>query len=183
MRKIILLAVSLFVLTSCASVLKKDLMREGIRDFSFRDLMSNPDAYKGKLFVLGGVIAQTTLADRDSVIEALYVPVDRAGYLKDISEPTMRFLAVFPREQGILDPLIYRRNRQITLAGTFMGLEQRKLEQMSYTYPVFRIVQSYLWQPAVAVRYPYAWAPYPWGPYWGPGPMYGGMRGYPYYWW
>jgi outer membrane lipoprotein len=183
MRKIILLAVSLVILTSCASVLKKDLMREGIRDFSFQELVSNPDAYKGKLFVLGGIIAQTTLTDRDSVIEALYVPVDSAGYLKNIHAPTMRFQALFTREHGILDPLIYRANRQITLAGTFTGVEQRKLEQMSYTYPVFKIVQIYLWQPAVVVQYPYAWAPYPWGPYWGPGPFYSGVRGYPYYWW
>ncbi len=180
MKTLLLVAVGFLFLTSCASVLTRDAMETGIRDFSFADLMRNPDLYQGKLFVLGGIIVDTTVTQQGSRIEALYVPVDSRGYLKDSSGLTIRFRALFPKDRGILDPMIYRKNRQITVAATFAGMEPGKIDQMDYMFPAFRIQEIYLWEERQPVAYaPYPYAPYP---YWGsPWPYRSWGYYYPYW--
>jgi outer membrane lipoprotein len=174
MKKIILLAITLFFLSSCASVLRKDLMETGIRNFSFTEVVKNPEFYQGKLFILGGIVVNTKLTESGSLIEALYMPVDWQGSLQDTKEQTRRFLALYPKEQGILDPLLYDKNREITLAAILTGVEEGKVDEMGYTFPVFEAVQVYLWEkrpdllytPYPSVLYPYRglrsryWYPY-----------------------
>ena len=156
-------ALLLLVISSCAPVLRKDLIQAGTRDFPFADLTRNPELYRGKLFILGGTIGNTTVTERGSLIEALYVPVDSSGYLRDL-RPDGRFLALYPKEQGILDPVVFGIGRRVTLAATFTGTRPGKIGQMGYVFPSFRIEQVYLWP---QLRYtPYY--DYYRGPYGGP---------------
>jgi outer membrane lipoprotein len=178
---LIVLLVS-FLLLSCAPVLRKDIMDVAIKDIPLSEVKKSPDAYKGKLFVFGGIIVTTKAAPEGSLIESLYVPVDSSGYLKDIGTPYVRFLALFPKESGLLDPMIFKRNREITLAGEFEGLREGKIDEMAYDYPFFRIKEIYLWQEKEYYYYPYYYEPYPywWGyPYWWDGPW---RRHGPYWW-
>jgi outer membrane lipoprotein len=162
---------------SCAPVLKEQLMKEGSRDVSLNVLRENPDMYKGKLYILGGIIASSKVTDEGTVIEALYVPVDSRGYLREGGRNEGRYLAIFPKSAGILDPMIYKRGRAITIAGNFMGDRTGKLDEAEYIYPVFDIVQIYLWRdveyyPYYYPYYPYYYYPYPywWGGPWPYGP-------------
>jgi outer membrane lipoprotein len=176
--RISLLFAVLILGVSCAPVLRTDLMTAGTRNFSFRDILVNPQLYENRLFILGGIVVNTTLTDQGSLVESLYVPVDSLGYLKPVYGPVQRSIALFPRELGVLDPMIYRKDRQITFAGTFMGIREGKIDTMSYTYPEFRIEQIYLWEEQPRVYYaPYRWDPY-WG-HWGRPRPYGG---YPPWW-
>jgi outer membrane lipoprotein len=170
MKKIVLLAFAAVLVASCAPVIRSDLMDRGIRDFSFNDLLAKPEMYRGQLFILGGIIVSTTVAEEGSLIEALYLPVDSSGYLKDNKGRTFRFLALYPKEKGILDPVIYRRGRQVTVAGIFKGLRPGKIDQMEYAFPEFAIDDCYLWEELPQVQYvPRYYAPYPgWDPFWGP---------------
>lgn len=188
MKKFFLIILVVFTVFSCAPVLKQEIMETGIRDFSLPDMRNNPDLYKGRLFILGGSIANTKITEKGSQIEALYIPVDSRGYLQDVEPSNGRFLAIFPKEGGTLDPLIYRKGREITLAGEFIETRSGKIDEMEYTYPVFTIIQIYLWKerrdyhPGYYYPYPYPYPyPYwydpwwrPWGPWW---------RHYPPYWW
>jgi len=188
MRKLIFIIFGVLMLSSCAPVLRQDIMDKAVREFSLSDLRTNPDPYKGKLFVLGGSIANTKITAAGSQIEALYVPVDSKGYLEDV-EPSStdgRFLAILPKGKGTLDPLIYRKGRDITVAGDFLGTQSGKIDEAEYIYPVFEIVQIYLWKEReyYPYYYPYPyyysypyWGYYPWRP-WGPWWGY-----YPPYWW
>ncbi|MEW6570326.1 MAG: Slp family lipoprotein [Nitrospirota bacterium] len=172
---ILILLLSVFVL-SCAPVIRKDVMKAAIRDFSFTDLRQNPELYRGKLFVLGGIIVSTKGTEKGSLIEALYVPVDSRGHLKGVGTSHNRFLALYPKESGILDPIIFRRDREITLACEFAGTREGKIDEMDYTYPFFLIRELYLWEeekeyyvaPYYYEPYPYWWHyPYWWDrPYW-----------------
>jgi outer membrane lipoprotein len=187
MRKLFFIIFSMLILSSCAPVLRQDIMETGIKEFSLSDMRSNPDIYQGKLFILGGSIVNTKLTQEGSQVEALYIPVDSRGYLKDV-EPLSsdgRFLAILHKEQGTLDPLIYRKGRDITLAGEFSETRSGKIDEMEYIYPVFNIKEIYLWKereyypgyyyPGYYYPYPYAY-PYgwydpwwrPWGPWWRP---------------
>ncbi len=66
--------------------------------------------------------------------------------------------------------MIFRLNRQITLAGEFEGIREGKIEEMPYGYPYFVIKEIYLWREEY-YSYPYYYEPYPY--WWG---------GYPYWW-
>ena len=168
------------MLSGCTPVLNRELMREGAHNVPLSQIKDHPDANQGKLFIFGGVIVDTRGTDKGSQIEALYVPVSKSGYLKGLEQYEGRFLALYPRTSGMLDPIIYKKGREITLAGTFTGNRQGKIDEMEYRYPVFEIKQIYLWEerrdysmmPAYPYYYNYPY-PYPFGwydPWWQPFP-------------
>jgi len=187
---IIALILSLTVF-SCAPVLRKDIMDAALRDVPLSDLKQNPEKYKGRLFVLGGIIVNTKVTGEGSLIEALYVPVDSRGYLKEIGISYGRFYALLAKESGLLDPMIFRREREITFAGEFLGIRQGKIDEMDYGYPFFQIKELYLWEERIICYvpspyydpylfwwdYPYWWRGHPYG--W----RYHGLGPPPPYWW
>lgn len=176
MKKGLFIFFASIVLFSCAPVLNRELMREGTRDVSFNRLREAPDAFKGKLFILGGLIVDTRFTGKGSQIEALAVPVDSHGYLQETRHSEGRFLAFYPRAKGLLDPVVYKKGREVTLAGEFVEARKGKIDEMEYVYPVFEIREIYLWEEE-REYYPYYYGgPYPYYPYdpWG--------RPYPYYW-
>ena len=173
------------ITASCAPpVIRSDLLQQATPDFSLSDMVIHPNEYRGKLFVLGGIIASTRLIEKGSLIEALSVPVDSNGYLLDLNAVRGRFLALYPKDRGLLDPLIYTRGRKVTIAGEFLDVSPGKIDDLGYAFPFFEIKEIYLWQEIREVRvvpYPYPWYPYPYSPYspwpyrpWGPyyGPWY-----------
>jgi len=164
-----------FFLVACSPVLNRELMHQGAREFSLTHLQETPEVFEGKLFILGGLIYETKLLEQGSQIEAIFVPVDSYGYLKAETHREGRFLATYPKSKGILDPLIYKRGREITLAGEFIGLRKGKIDEMEYVYPVFDIKEIYLWREErdyYGYYYPYYYpyyGPYPYwyDPWWG----------------
>ncbi len=173
-------------LFSCAPVLRHDTMNKAIREFSFSDINKEPEHFKGKLFVLGGIIVDTKAMPDGSLIEAIYVPVNSRGYLKEVRKSYNRFYAIFPKESGFLDPLIFHRNREITLAGEFVEFKKGKIDEMEYSYPLFTIKELYLWPETRGYYfYPVYYEPFPFRwyyPFWWDRPYW--WRGYPgpYYW-
>jgi outer membrane lipoprotein len=187
-RNVILVVALSAAVVSCAPVLNRQLMDEGTREFDPSRLIESPDAFKGRLFIFGGVIVDTRLTEQGSQIELLFVPVNSYGYLAESANYRGRVIAIYPRSKGFLDPMIYKRGREITVAGNFLEVRRGKIDEMGYAYPVFEIRQIYLWEqyrnypyyywPPSYYPYPYYYgAPYlydPWGrpyfnPYW-PGP-------------
>ncbi len=152
-------------------------MRKATFDIQLSELRQNPEIYKGRLFVLGGIIVKTTLTAEGSLIEALYVPVDSMGYLKGLDTSQGRFLAIY-RGKDILDPVIFREKREITLAGSFIGTRTGRIDELDFTYPFFEIEELYLWEEA---REEYLAPPYPsWYYPWYYPPYY--PRYHPYWW-
>lgn len=147
---ILLLGTSLF---ACAPVISKELMDAGIRDVTLFELRQNPDLYRGKLFVLGGVIMSTRATPEGSVIEALYTRVDSQGYLT--GDAGGKYLALLPKEKGSLDPLIYHEGKRVTVAAEFIRMREDKPGEPGHTFPFFEVKQIYLWEEEVNdQRYP-----------------------------
>lgn len=170
----LLLSALFLLLSACAPVLDRSLLREGDRAVSFTELRKNPDLNKGRLFIFGGVIVQAKFTESGSQLEAMHVPVDRYGYFQDRGRSEGRFLAV--SSDSALDPLVYRRGRRVTLAAEFIGTRKAVIDEMQYLYPVFRIRQIYLWPkergyyPQTVYYYDPWFYPYPyyyWDPWWG----------------
>ena len=177
MKRIIVIGVTSLLLASCAPVLDRQLMREGQRNVSFDELRSNPDAYKGRLYILGGLIAEARFTEQGSQLEVLAVPVDSYGYLKEYERSSGRFLAVYPKGKVLLDPIVYKNGREVTIAGEFRELRKGRIDEMEYVYPVFEIRQIHLFEEKQYYynRYPYPYYPYYpypywYNPYWGPWP-------------
>lgn len=185
MKRTVLVIVGLLMLSACSPVLNRELMKEGARDFSFAYLRETPEVFKGKLFILGGLISETKLTEKGAQIEALYVPVTSYGYLRSGARQEGRFQALYPKSRGILDPLVYKKGREVTLAGEFIEARKGKIDEMEYLFPVFEIREIYLWEERKdyywPAYYPYYYYPYysypflydPWGrpypsPYWPP---------------
>jgi outer membrane lipoprotein len=168
------------LLFSCAPVLNRDVIREGDREVSFTRLRQDPAAYKGRLYIFGGVIVGTKLTQEGSRLEALQVPVDRYGHFRDRGMSEGRFLAVMPADERMLDPEVFSKGRRVTLAAEFMDVRKDRIDEMEYAYPVFRIRQIHLW-PRQRHYYPaYYYDPwfYPY-PYFYGGPWW--SYPYPYY--
>lgn len=178
MKKVLPVLFLALFLSSCAPVLRKDLMQAGSTAVPFAQLQETPLLYKGKLYILGGKIIRTRNTAQGSLIEAIYVPVDSNGYLKEYQRASqMRFLALLPRNKGFLDPEIYRKSREVTLAAEFTEIRMGKIDEVEYPYPLFTIVELYLWEEQ-QYRLP------PYSPWYGPYPYYYSPYSYPYpRWW
>ena len=141
------------LLASCATpVLRSDLLQRGLRDVPMARIVQSPSPYVGKLFILGGSIVSTTLSDRGSLLEVIDMPVDANGYFIEATPTAGRFLAFYARELGVLDPVVYRAGRKVTLAGEFVELRPGRIGEMEYAFPYFDIRQLYLWEEGQTAR-------------------------------
>lgn len=161
MKRCSLIPLLCFLMLSCAPALNQELLRAGLYQIPPAGTEEDLENFTGKLFILGGIIINTTVTAQGSLIEAIYVPVDTRGYLKHLNAPGRRFLALYPKEDGILEPIIFSKEREITLAGIYIGTRTGAIEGMEYTYPLFEIKELYLWQE----RRDYYRDPYPY-PFW-----------------
>ncbi|HMK60058.1 MAG TPA: Slp family lipoprotein [Dissulfurispiraceae bacterium] len=166
-KYLFVLLVAVCLVTACAPVFREEIMKNATLNPSIAELNSSPLMFEGKLYILGGNIVNTRLTKEGSLIEAVYAPVDSRGYLKNYLR-SVRFLALYPKDKGILDPLIFRKNRDVTIAGLYKGTRIEKLDQLDYAYAYFEIVDFRLWEEP-QYYYP-AYYPYP---YWWYDPWYG----------
>ncbi len=166
-------AVWLLILAGCAPVLSRTYMQEGSRDVSFAELRDYPGRFKGRLFIMGGIIVRTKFTQEGSQIETVHVPVDAQGYFLERGRSEGRFLALLPGDRRTLDPAVFHRGRRITLAGSFVATRKGRIDEMEYEYPLFEIRQIYLWPReryvAPPLYYDPWFYPYPyyyWEPWW-----------------
>lgn len=152
------------LISSCTPVLSRDFINNGIFNEGLSEIKQEPDSYRGRLFIFGGIIVKTETTKDGSVIEAIFVPVNSLGYLKSYKTTGGRFLAVY-KSREILDPLIFSEKREISLAGEFIGIRSGKIGEMEYSYPLFEIKDIYLWEAIKEKDYYYYYMPPPY-PYW-----------------
>jgi len=135
----------------------------------------------------GGVLVDTRNESDRTCFEVLSRDLDR--YMRpmvDDDQTAGRFIAC---TGGFHDPEIYAKGREVTITGVVQSLEERRIEEFDYRYPVIEITDSVLWEKRKTVMmyhqyYDPFYYPYYWGsPYWGhypyyryPGPYY--YRGY-----
>jgi outer membrane lipoprotein len=158
------------MLLSCAHVISKEYTEVAEKNIPFNELLKNTDAYLNKIFIFGGIIAETKITGKGSEIEAVQTPLDRFGSITDRDLSEGRFIILTTK---YLDPLIYRYGRDITFAGIVTGTRKQLLGGVEYVYPVFEAKEIYLWREDIYCLYPYE---YPWYD-----PFYASPLYYPYY--
>ncbi len=131
----------------CARPFPSRITDQVDRRITYADLSKDPEGYKGKWVMFGGVIAGSrTEKDGRTYLEVVQKPVDREGrpyYRTD--ESGGRFMAV---SNEFMDPAIYRRGRMITVVGEVVGQSIKPLDQLTYRYPVLAVQALHLWEPS-----------------------------------
>jgi outer membrane lipoprotein len=160
----LLLLFSFFI--SCSPI-SKNLRDLADRSLTFEEVLKNPEAYKGKIVIWGGEIIETlNQKDNTTLIEVLQKPLNWLKEPKETNDSGGRFLALVEK---FLDPHIYRKGREITVAGKITGVKKRPLGELEYSYPILLSEEIYLWR-IYWYHYPppyndYYFPEYPWGDY------------------
>jgi outer membrane lipoprotein len=171
--QLMILAVPLLFFAGCAApVISSQIRSEATPNLSFPIAHQNVETYKGATVIWGGVIIETENQPQGSEIVVLETPLHSDERPMGATHTQGRFIA---RTSKFLDPVVYRKGRRITVAGTITGEETRPLGKTEYTYPIIQIKQVHLWRRELVVYPP---SSYYWGWGWGwPGPWY-----WPYGW-
>ena len=132
------------VMTGCAPVISQEALKEVDQSVRFEQVLENPDAYEGKIVLLGGEIIKTENLPDKTVIIVLQRSLGYNQKPDSEGESKGRFIVSTP---GFLDPAIYRPRREITVAGSVMGKEVRPLGELEYAYPIIEKKELYVWPP------------------------------------
>ena len=165
MKKIIYLLMFLLLISAgCAPLISKELRRELSPDITFKNVIKDPDAHKGKTILISGIILGSKNTKEGTLIEILQKPADIGGRPKDVDDSDGRFLALY---DGYLDTAIYSRGRDAAVAGEITGKRVLPLGEIDYIYPLISIKEIYLFKVRKEERfrycpYPYWWRHVPW---------------------
>lgn len=155
---VITMAVGCF--SGCAHVISKDILQEVNTEITFAELRKTPQAYLGKVVLLGGVIVKTVNKKDGTLLEVYQTEIDRRGRPIQLDISGGRFLAHY---KGLLESEIYRKGREVTIAGMVQGEQIMRLGEVDYHYPYLIGKDIYLWKEEQPPKY----EPYPWG-FWDP---------------
>ncbi len=164
----------------CATAFPESVMRTVDTRITANDLLRDPPAQKGARVILGGDVLVVQPRPGLTEIELLTRRLRGDDSPERSDRSPGRALLQTPE---FLDPAVYAPGRRITVVGVVAGVEERKIGEVPYRYPVVTVEQIRLWPQYVAVGP--AYYPYPWGlgpPYYDP--FYIGPRRYhPGWWW
>ncbi|HUM16793.1 MAG TPA: Slp family lipoprotein [Candidatus Nitrosotalea sp.] len=175
------------LLTGCATAFPPEVMQTVNTAITVDALRADPTAYTGQRVIVGGEVLSTQPRPGETEIELLARRLQDDGYPELGDQSPGRLLL---RSPDFLDPAVYSPGRRVTVIGTVHGVEERKVGEIPYRYPVILVERIRLWPKDVVVAPGYYPGPYwPWSPwpYYGPyyDPYYFGPYGrrYPYGWW
>ncbi|HEX9019782.1 MAG TPA: Slp family lipoprotein [Nitrospirota bacterium] len=143
MNRIALLLCSLLLCQGCTYAISPTLADKAERNVAFGSLLNDPDAFGGKLLILGGTIDQITNEKQGTLIEVVQKQLDYWGKPQRTQKAGGRFLAFYP---GFLDPMVYAPGRDITVAGVVQGTTSPMLENRQFNYPVLLMKEIRLWE-------------------------------------
>jgi outer membrane lipoprotein len=172
MKRLFVFGISLVLLSGCVHAVSRDVLEEVDREITFSALFEDPLAYQGRVVLLGGVIVNTVNKEEGTLLEVYQTSLDREGRPRDTDRSEGRFLALY---EGFLDSEIYKKGREVTIAGTVQGERVQPLGEIEYRYPYLLVKELHLWEEEEPVQYePYRWGMwydpwYPWGSwgFWG----------------
>ena len=158
-------------------VIPEPLEKQVDRTVTFTDLKRDPEAHKGKILALGGVVLGAKHLKGGTEIEILQLPLDRSDrpdYPLEASQG--RFLILDPDHH---DPAVLK-DRRITLVGEVIGKKIETIDEYEYSFPYLSARLIYVWPERRAYGYyPPYYYPYP---YYYPFPYYSDPYWYPPYW-
>lgn len=145
---------SIFILftNGCAHVISKQVRQQMKPDITFYDVQKDPEHFNSQIIVLSGIIIETTNTHEGTLIKVLQRPAGFRGQPKNTDETEGRFLALADQ---YLDPAVYAKDREVTIAGAVQGKRVLPTGEIEYTYPLIHIKEIYLWPVYKEYYHPY----------------------------
>jgi outer membrane lipoprotein len=145
-------------------------------DLGYSSATQNTTHYKNAPVRWGGVIAEVENEQNESFLQVLLYPLNSYGRPLLDEQPQGRFVI---KNNKFLDPLVYAKNSEITVAGTLNGTVNRTIDKKTVTLPLVTSTTLYLWPTYDPNYYGYygGYSGYGYGSF---GYGYGGF-GFPYY--
>ena len=140
-----ILAVSLLFHCGCVTVpsVAPSYFYKGLDPMiTFLQIYQDPDQYKGKSILVGGVISGVRNYPQKTEIEIIQKPLNNNKIPVKTAYSGGKFFAFY---DGYLDRLIYSQGQLITIAGIIKGKKITKRVGSSYIYPVIMIQFHRLW--------------------------------------
>ena len=166
-----LLSICILLLSACSN-LPPAIENAPLYDISYSQAPRAIAQFKDAPVRWGGVVIDVENEQNYSLVQVLYYPLKSYGrpQLDKVNEG--RFLIKSPQ---FLDPAVYTKDTEITVAGLLKGDVERKVGNKTLRLPLISSTVIYLWPAYVPGNY------YGYGGY-GYGYPYYGYFGYPYYW-
>ena len=136
------LLLSLVALGGCASSVPELIRKAPAENPSLKAVQAQPQLYQAARVRWGGTIARVENRAKSTQLEVVARELYGDGEPKPGDASSGRFIAEVP---AFLDPAIYAKGRRITVVGTIVGSEERKIGQMPYRYPRVKVEAFYLW--------------------------------------
>ena len=137
----LLFGIVLFLTMGC-HVISKQVREQVNPSVTFQELIKDPEKFKGQTVILSGVIIETTNTKEGTLIKVLQRPEGFRGQPKDTDETGGSFLLLDDR---YLDPVVYAKDREVTIAGEAVGKKVLPAGEIEYTYPVIHVKEMHLW--------------------------------------
>jgi outer membrane lipoprotein len=102
-------------------------------DTTLTQLRTTHEAYKDSIVMLGGDIVSTRNLTEGTLLEVLQKPLDATDRPLDTDRTEGRFMALC---EGHLDPAVYSKGRQVTLAGRVLGTRTDTVGEITYVSPL-----------------------------------------------
>lgn len=129
--------------TACVSVPKKLELPENTNTVNFSNAKSASANVIGQKARWGGVIAAVKNNADNTMLEVVNFPLSGNLRPKKDDETLGRFRLYF---NGLLDPVIYKEGRSITAVGVVSTLENGKIGEHKYSFPVLKDASVHLWK-------------------------------------
>ena len=133
---------SMLLLSACAVTppFSEDLLHNVNRSMSPEQAVKN-DA-KDVEVMWGGVIVNASNTPDHTDFAVLYYPLDAAQRPARSESAQSRFIV---RYSGYLETMVYAPGREITVIGKLQGVEEGKIGDAPYRFPVLKADRIHLW--------------------------------------
>lgn len=138
----LLILAGFIVLSGCASVISDPVIQQVNQQASVEAVKERPDTFTGNMVLWSGQIIRTENLKEGTRIEVVHKPADSNSRPKKSDETEGRFLALTDQ---YLDPAIYERGREVTIAGKLDGMRSLPLGEIEYNYPLVMLEEIHLW--------------------------------------
>lgn len=142
MKKIIIY-LSVIALSACSSIPEKLQLAPDAPLTNYKDALSVTYSDSVAQARWGGVIAKVDNLKERTRIEIVHFDLSPSARPKQKDETLGRFRVYYP---GLLDPMIYKKGKSITVVGDLAGAESGAIGEHPYQYPVINAAAVHLWK-------------------------------------
>ena len=159
-----------FTVHGCTPAISPGIKKSLNQGLSFQTVKRNSGRYKGARVLWGGKIVSTNYREKGTLIEMIQIPLDMFDNPVDsISSSKGRFLI---SSEWFLDSEVYKKGKELTVAGIIKGVEVKKIGEFKYAFPVIEPIEIKLWEAAknqpAYYNDPFIYDPFFYDPYFDP---------------